>query len=151
MNRFEKILGIIFLIALIFKIANLPGGSILATISLMSLGFIYFFGGFAFFNKIEIENIFCAKSYKGISALRMMGSIGFGLGLSQVCMGILFQLQHWQGKDIVLPVGLITVFVLSIIALVKFSRSKTTFYKAVLLRAAVIGGLGLFLLTTNLV
>ena len=148
MKRFEIIFGIVFLIAVIFKIADWPGGSILGTISLTLLACFYFLFGFAFFNKIRLKNIFSKDSYKEISVLRIIGSIGFGWGLSTVCMGILFKMMHWPGGNIQLGVGLTQIFVITIIALIKFFQSKNDFYKNVLLRIAIIGGFGLIFFFT---
>ena len=149
MKRFEIILGIIFLIALIFKIALIPGGVILATISLTLLAMFYNFFAFAFFNKIRLKNIFSGKSYQGISVWRIIGSIGLGWGLAALCMGILFKLMQWPGGMIMLLTGLITILIVVIIALVKFFLSKGDFYKTILLRIAIIGGFGLFFFFTT--
>ena len=144
MGRFEKIFGILFLIALIFKIASIPGGSVMLTIALSSFACFYFFFGIAIFNKIGQENIFDKKSYKGISTLRIIGSFCAGWGLSVFCIGILFNIMQFPGEKIILLVGSITISIVAIIALVRFLQSKTDFYKTILLRIAIIGGLGLF-------
>ena len=151
MNRFERLFGILFVVALVFKFFHWPGGGILATVSLTSLACLYYLFGFAIFNNIELNDIFNRKSYEGISALRIIGSIGVGWGLSTICMGILFKIQHWPGANIMLLSGFITIIVVFIIALVKFFLSKSDFYKTVLLRIAIIGGFGLiFFFTTDL-
>jgi len=144
MKRFEKIFGIVVLIALFFKVANWPGGSIMLTIGLTSLAFIYWPFGFAFFNNISLNEIFNKSSYSGISAQQIIISIVAGWGLSTVSMGILFKMQHWPGAVVILLSGLITIFVVTIIALVKFLRLKSDFYKLILLRIAIIGVIGLF-------
>jgi len=144
MKRFEIILGIVFLIAVIFKIADWPGGSILATISLTLLTGFYFYFGFAFFNNIRLKNILNGNSYQGISVLRIIGSIGAGWGLAILCLGILFNVQHYPGEKIMLSVGLIAVFVVAIIALIKLFRSKSDFYKMIVLRIGYIGGIGIY-------
>ena len=146
MKRFEIIFGIVFLIALVLKFTLIPGGGILATVSLMPLAIFYCFLSFAYFNNIKLKNIFSTKSYRGISTLRITGSIGTGLGLSAICMGILFKIQHWPGGDFFSTVGLIAVIIVAIIAFIKFLRSKNDFYKKVLLRIAIIGSLWLLLL-----
>jgi len=141
MKRFEIILGIVFLIAVILKIAHLPGAGILLTISLTSLACFYFF--FAIFKNVSQENTFSKKSHKGIPILRIIGSFGAWWGISVFCIGILFKLMHFPGEKMILLVGIITIFVVAIIALVKFLQSKSDLYKTILLRIAIIGGLGL--------
>jgi len=145
MKRFEKIFGIVFLIALVFKLLTWPGGGILATISLTPLMFFYNFFAFAFFNNIRLKNIFTGKSYQGISVLRIIGSIVSGWGLAALCVGILFKIMHWPGANSMLLSGFITIIVVLAIVLIKFFRSKNDFYKMVLLRIAIIGGFGLLL------
>jgi apolipoprotein N-acyltransferase len=121
----------------------MPGGGIFITLSLTILYCFYFLFGFALFNDIKFGNILKKDSYQGISALRMTGSIGTGWGLSAICMGILYKIQHWSGGGVMLSTGLVTMFVIAIISLIKFLRSKDDFYKTILIRIAIIGGLGL--------
>ena len=94
MKKSEKIFGILFAIAIIFKLALYPGGRIISTVSMTLLACIYFYFGFAFFNNIKLKNVFNRKSYEGISVLRILGSIGTGMVLSTVCLGTLFKLSH---------------------------------------------------------
>jgi len=143
MKTFEKIFWIIFVIGIIFKLKLWPFGATFITISLFPLYFFYLFFGFAFFNKIKLRNIFKKDSYKEISVLRIIGSIGAGIGLSAICIGILFKLMFWPEGDLRLYAGLIPTFTIAIIALVKFFRSKSDFYKPILLRITIIGALGL--------
>ena len=151
MKRFEIIFGILSVVAIIMKLALVSGSGILMTLILTLLACFYFYLGFAFFNNIRLKKIFSKSSYYGISALRIIGSIGVGWGLSIMCCGILFKMMHWPGGILFLHIGLIQIFVIAIIVLVKFSLSKSDFYKTILLRFAIIGGLGLlFFFTTDL-
>jgi len=140
MKKSEKIFGILFVIAIIFKFALYPGGAFILTVSLTSLACIYFYFGFAFFNNIKLKNVFSRKSYEGISALRILGSIGTGLGLSTVCLGILLKISHWPGGGVMLGIGLIIIVFISTILLVKYLRSKSNLY--IMIGAGI--GLGLF-------
>jgi hypothetical protein len=149
MNKFEKIFGVLAVIALILKFASISGGSILATLSLTSLSFLYYLFGFALFNDIKLKNIFKRSSYKGISVLRIISSVGVGLGLSTICLGILFRIQFWPGGRMMLAVGLITILIITIIAFIDFLKSKSD-YKTILLRVAIIGGIGLLLFLKTL-
>ena len=146
MKTFERILGIMFVIAIIMKLLLIPGGDILATLSLTFLSLFYLFLGFAFFNKIKLKNIFSQSSYKDISVLRIMGAIGAGWGFSAICNGILFKMMHWPDAGVYMLSGLIPIFVVAIIALFKFFRSKSDFYQTILTRIGIIGGICLFFL-----
>lgn len=128
MKKSEKIFGILFAIALIFKLALFPGGGIISVISLTALSCVYFYFGFAFFNNIKLKNVFKRKSYEGISALRMIGSIGTGMVLSTVCLGILFKLSHYPGGGFMLNTGLSTTFIISTTLLIKYLRSERNLF-----------------------
>ena len=149
MKRFEIIMLILFGVALILKLASIPGGSILSTLSLCSLACFYFYLGLAFFNNIKLKNIFKGSSYKDISALRIIVSIGVGCGFSALCCGILFKIQHWPGGMIMLSVGLIEVLIMVIIALIDYFKSNGNLNKTILLRIAVIGGIGILFWFTS--
>ena len=146
MKKFEKIIGLVIIISLIMKLTLIPGGSILAAISLTTLACIYYPLGFAFFNDIRLSKIFKKDSYKGLTALRIIGAIGIGMGLAAICMGILFKIQHWPGADTNLISGLVTTVIILIIALIRFIKSKDNFYKRIFKRIAIIGGFGLILM-----
>ncbi len=149
MKKFEKIFGIITIIALVMKLFLIPGAGILLTLSLSVLSCFYFLFGFAFFNGIKLKQIFQSSSYKGISALRIIGSIGLGIGLSEICMGILFKIQHWPGAHLQLHCGLLIILIILIVALFQYFKSENKFYPFIFKRIAIIGGFGfiMFLLT----
>jgi hypothetical protein len=149
MKRFEIIMGILFVISIIFRLYLIPGAGILCSLSLTLLACMYLFFGFAFFNKIKMRKIFCKESYRDISGLHILGSIGVGWGLATVCIGILFKLMFFPGGFIVLSVGLIQILIITIIALVKYFRSKSDFYKTILLRIVIIGTIGHLLCFTS--
>jgi hypothetical protein len=147
MKKFEKVLGIIVVIALVLKLASIPGASVLLTFSLSILSCFYYLFSFAFFNNIKLKNIFNRKSYEGI-LVQVLGSIGIGVVLAHICIGILFHVHHWQGATMLLYAGLITAFIVAVVFLITYPRSKSNFTKAVILRTAIIGGLGLLILLT---
>ena len=147
---FEKILGVVSVIAIIMKLGSIPGAGLLLIISWTLLSFFYYLFSFAFLNNIKLSNIFVPKSYQGLSALRIIGSIGTGWVLSTICTGIFFKTMHYSGGMILLFVGVILIFVVAITSLIKFFLSKSDFYKTILLRAAIFGGFGLlFFFTFN--
>lgn len=145
MRKLEKIIGIVVLIALILKLALIPGSGILTVLSLSILTMIYNPFGFAFFNGIRLRDIFKKNSYKGISGLRIIGAIGLGMGLAAICSGVLFKIQHWPGGENNLIVGLVTTLIILVIAFIKYLESKSDYYKFMFKRIAIIGGLGLIL------
>ncbi len=149
MNKLEKIVGVIVLIALILKLTMIPGGGILIVLSLSILSIIYFPFGFALFNQIEIKRILKRDSYKGLSALRIVGAIGVGMALSLICIGILFKLQHWPGSTSNLLTGLFTSLIVLIIALIRYFKTKSDFYIRIIKRLLIIGGLALLIILVS--
>ena len=118
-------------------------------LTLGTLAFLYYPFGFALFNRIGFRQIFKKKSYEGLSALRIFGSIGAGMAFSAICMGILFKIQRWAGANLMLIDGLVPTFIILIIALIKYFKTKGKFYIEILKRTAIIGALGLLFFYTS--
>lgn len=145
MKRTEKILGILIVISLLMKLTFTTGGNVIFSLSMLILAAIYYPFGFAFFNEIRLKKIFDKNSYKGISALRMIGSIGAGIALSILCIGILFKIQYWKGSTVNLSVGIVISVIVLIIAFIQYSKSKSEFYTKIFKRIAILGVIGLLL------
>ena len=144
MEKFEKIFGIVAVVALIMKLASLPGGAILMSSSFTGLACIYLIFGFAIFNDIKLENAFNSSSYSGISKLRILGSIGVGLLLSIVCCGILMLMMEWPGGDFVtIYVKIFSILGITLSSLAYSLGLKSSFYKAIFLRIVIVGCFGL--------
>ena len=135
MKKLEKIAGIMFAVAIILKIASLPGAGILISTSLGALACFYLFFGFAIFNNIEDADILNKEAYKGILKQRIAASIIAGWGFSAICIGALFELMRWPGGVIILPVGLVVVSIITFIAFIY--RTKSDFFKTFLYRFAL--------------
>ena len=145
MRKIEPLLGFIIVAAVILKLNLIPGGSVLCVFAFSILGFIYSILGFAIFNEIRFRHVFKKESYKGLTPLKIIGTIGFGWALSSTCMGILFKVLLWSGADTILISGLIQTLIVLIVALIQFAKNKAPFYKRVFKRIAIIGGFGLIL------
>jgi len=145
MKIFEKILAVVICIALIMKFFEIPGGGILAVISLGTLCFFYYFLGFAFFNQIGFNNLFNKQSYNSISALRMLGAIGAGTALSTLSLGVLYKLQYWTGGDSILISGFVSILIVLIVAIINYFRSKDVYYIRIFIRMAILVGLGILM------
>jgi hypothetical protein len=97
--------------------------------------------GFAFFNNIPISKIFKKESYKGISALRIIGAIGAGMALSASAIGILFKMQSYPGADADIAAGLFTCFIVAGISIIKFTKIKAPYYGKILKRVLIYGAI----------
>ena len=137
MKKFENILIIIALFSLVLKLLSIPGMNLFLVISILILATLYFYLGFALFNDVKFSRILKKNSYSGISGLRVLGAIGVGIALSIICIGILFKIQHWNGANLYLYVGLAMACFSLIIALVKYIISKVDFYKKISIKLTV--------------
>ena len=126
----EKILSIIFLIGLIFKLNNWPASSIILIIPLITLAVIYFFGAFYFF------------ADKTIKRSNIALSIISGIFVSIIPIGILFKLQIWVGGEMYLYYGIISgVIVLSITLVLSFINKKSdlkSYFKLMIIRTLIL-------------
>ena len=129
------------------KILMIFGGGVLLTLSLSALA-IYYFLSFAFLNDIPFGKMFHAGSYKEISRKRIIGTIGLGFALSCISIGTLFFLQFWPGGTINIGLGLFLLAIAVIVALNRYSETRSVFYKKIFLRAFVFGGIGIIALFT---
>lgn len=109
----EKILSIVFLISLVFKIADWPGSGPIMVLSLLFLTFCYFPFGFYFLNE---KNVFKQK---------LGTSIIYGWLLATPIIGILFKLMYWPGYGPMLMVGTITTAILLVVAYIMHKKATT--------------------------
>jgi hypothetical protein len=149
MKIFEKIVGLLGLLALILKFNHLPGGSVLFVLSLGTLATFYIYLSFALFNNLKLKDLFKKETYLGISKYRIIGSVITGFSLSMLLVGILFSIQHWPGAIFNLASGLVVAFIIFLVAFLKHLKNNTYFYKNILLRLSIFGGIGLTLLILN--
>jgi apolipoprotein N-acyltransferase len=139
----EKFLGVSsIVIMLIGFFVRFPYMAITITLTVLLLSMTYFVFSFALFNNVRLRHIFKSGSFKGVSTLRIIGSILVGFVFSIMCIGILFKFQLWPNSDFTLLVGLMCLGILVIISLVRFLSSKDTFYKNLLIRTLIIGIIG---------
>ncbi len=143
MKKAELYLLFTVFIGIILKIFEVPGNTILIILSLSSLSIIYFYFGILLFNDIRLKDIFKKISYKKTTAKSIIGSIGLGIALSTIVIGILFKIEIWPGSNNLLKPGL---YLLSTILVVTFAINRgreSNFYKRIYSRGIIIGILGL--------
>jgi hypothetical protein len=141
----EKTVVIVAILAIVMKLLHWPGANIMLIISLMILSSIYAYFGFALFNNIRLRNIFKKESYKNTNAIRIIGAIGTGIGLSMGIIAILFYSMFWPGALIMMMPALLIMTIVTIITLVKLVTTNDKYYKKILSRLIVTLGLSLFL------
>lgn len=109
----EKILSIIFIISLIFKLNGWPGGGPLLVLSLTILTLCYFPLGFYFLNE------------KSVFKQKLGTSILFGWLLAIAIIGIEFKLMYWPGYLNMLIIGIMTAGILLIFAYISNKKAST--------------------------
>ncbi len=137
MKKTEIALGGIVLAGIILRTLNLPGNGIIIVLSMTILAMMYYLLGFAVFNNIELRGIFQKVSYKKTTALEIILAVFAGIIIASLAMGILFNLQSYPGRELMLLTGLIATGLVLLISLVSYLVSGSGFSKRVLSRAVV--------------
>ncbi len=145
MKKAEILLGLLVLISLILNITLTLKSTALTVLSLGILSSFYAYLSFALFNEIELRKIFKKESYVKINTLRIIGAILTGLALSTTIVGLLFIVQSWPGSSVNLGLGLFGLSISLIISILKYKKTKSSYYLNILKRIAIYGGLGLIL------
>jgi glucan phosphoethanolaminetransferase (alkaline phosphatase superfamily) len=100
---------------------------------------------FAFFNGVQLRNIFKKVAYTDVSALRIVGAIGTGIALSQTIIGLIFKFNEWPGAFVMMSVGLSGLLVVAIVGFIQFAKNKIDYYRNIFKRIALFGVLALIL------
>ena len=138
MRIIEIILSVLFTFGLFLKLSFIPGGAALITLSLSLLSMFYFLFSFTYFNKIKLKNIFNKEDYKNIPPAKIIGTIGFGIGLSTLLTGLLYKIMDWPGgNDMSIIIGLIIVSIIFIVSIIKFLKTKSKFYFPIFIRFTI--------------
>ena len=154
MKKFERIVGAIAVIALVMKHFHIAGASILMMLSFGVLSIFYYIFGAALFNDISLrfreifdKNVFdeIVNFKKKSDAVTTFIEKLARLGLSVALLGILFKLLHLAGANAMLIAGTITLFIVTILSMVKYRETRSEVYVRMFIRTAIIGGLGLIL------
>jgi hypothetical protein len=144
MKKLEFTLALLVLTGFIMKIFHVVMAGTIMSLSILILSLFYYFLSFALFNNIGMKDLFNKIAYKNASTLRIMGGIFTGIAISTLLIGALFKIQHWPMADMNFMVGLVLSLIVSAIAIIRFSKSKASYYKAILIRTFLIMGFGAF-------
>lgn len=143
MKKAELLIGGLCLLTILMSLIPVPGSVLWSSLTFFTMAFMYFYLGFALLNNIGFKQIFKKKSYAGMSALRLLGTIGAGISLVITLLGILFYLNIWPGAQIMLTFGISGIILVSIVCFFKHYKTSAKVYKNLLIRNAIIGGFGL--------
>jgi hypothetical protein len=115
--RTEKTFWIVFLVAFILRLLNIPSHGALTVLSMTVLSLIYFPGGFYFF------------SDKKIMTQKIGLSIPAGFVLAVIPLAIMFKLQHYPGYFLLAIIGIIGGPILFVLTKILQRKSDTTLHK----------------------
>ncbi len=143
MRKSERIIGgivIALMIIRLFIYSTILDKIIVILTMLLSL--VYFGLSFTLLNNIRLREVFKKESYKGISALKIIGTIGTGIILSMICIYCLFKFMRWPMANSGLIISLISLTIPIIITAIKALLSKSKFYSKFLIRLLIFGVIG---------
>lgn len=150
MKLIEKLIGILSIILIVSQLANyISSLNVVIILCLLLLSSLYFALGFALFNNIRLRNIFKKESYKGISTLRIIGTIGAGIALSIIVIGVQFKFYSWPFRNQHLIIGLSLLAIITIPVIIKFITTNGLFYRNLLIRFFIIGSVGFIFLQVS--
>lgn len=149
MKVFEQILVGTALLGFLMKVMLIPGGSELLFLGCTLGALFYWSFSFATFNHIPLRAIFKKTSYANVSAGRILGSIGLGMALCTIIIGIQYRLLLLYGAAEMITVGAASLTVLLLAALLVMvfkKRALDRFYRSVLIRGGLALIIGIFAL-----
>ncbi len=132
MKKLEIGLIVIFLIGFALKLAAIPGGSPLITLSLGTLSLLYFYFSFALLNGVRFRSLLKKESYREVSTKEIVIAVAAGITLSNVTIGLAFKIQSWPGGQPMVNVGLLLSFIIAAIGVFGYYSTKSPFFVRVL-------------------
>lgn len=98
------------------------------------LSMFYFIFTFAVVGDWKPSQLLTKSSYSELSALRLLGLIGLGFGLSFWLLGLMFYVQFWDGGSTYLILGSILLVIVGVSSFIKFSSCNDKFYFSIIIR-----------------
>ena len=150
MKQAEKIVGIAIILLMVLRLCfTFPFAASIIALLMLVLSLLYLFLSFGLLNMIRLKNLFKKESYKGISNLRMNGSIVTGFVFSLIVIASLYKFQRWPYGNYLLYVGLICLVPIIAVVIFKYYKQKSSFYKSLLVRLSIISFVGTLLFVTS--
>lgn len=137
MKPIELFLISVFLTGVILKLLLIPFSDYFIVVSMIILAMLYYPLGIFLYNSVGPNKIFKKSSYRSLSANRILASIGIGLALSIVNIGLLFKLYQLPGFNFILTFGLILSVVALVVLVLKRRYLISIFHKNMIRRVSV--------------
>lgn len=148
MKRLEKILIVLSIISLIMMFNQYQGSTWMLMISLTLLACIYFPLGFLFFSQIGVRQLF-KGALRNAKAVNLLSAFFVGLGVSNLCMGILFRFLHFPGGNEMLIAGLAIAVIMLIVTIIRYYKTRNAEITLSISRLAAFSIASLALLFTS--
>lgn len=143
----EKIVLVLVIVGVLFKVLHLPFAGPLIIIALSALSVIYYsfspalMGG----SLLKIKDV---QAYSG-SKLSGAGLTLEGITLSVMLIGVLFKVQHWPGASVMLMVGASSGLLVFILGWRKYSKTSDAFLPQLFMRLIPVTILSLYFLLVD--
>lgn len=138
MKIVERILILGVVAGMVMQGMEIGAAGIVQSVSLLCLGTLYFYGGFIIFLDIPLRLILKKESYAGTPVKRVLGSVVAGIGMSQLCMGVLFLLRDWPMSVMMLVSGGVISLAVLVASAVKWSKTSDKFYFRAIIRTGIV-------------
>ena len=158
MKKFEITTAVIALVAVGLKFLHIPGANMLMMLSFGSLAIFYCICTPALLNDIPFSMDLLKNSRYNDPNNQMLGTTLevfvarlTGYSFAVVILGILFKILSLEGANFMLMAGLISLFIIAIVAIVKYIKTRSQFYSGILIRSVIIVGIGLSIFVLSLI
>jgi hypothetical protein len=148
MTKSELTIGLSAIIGILLKALMIPGSDLILTLSFTAFAVYYYFLGFSSIHGIPIRKVFKKDSYKGISAMAIIGSIVLGWSLSTIALGVLFRLLFLPGGNPQLTTGIAALLLLFVVVIIKYIMKRKEYLKRAVVRILIGVSVGAVLLIT---
>jgi len=89
----------------------------------------YNFLSFAYFNNIKFRDILKKESYRGVSALRIIGTIVLAFQLATTVIAFLFKFMFYKGGELMLLEGIFYLLICLVVSFIRYKKSKSSNYR----------------------
>jgi hypothetical protein len=148
MKLFEKILLVLCLLSMVMMFSQLPGGSWMFMLAGTLLACIYFPFGFLFFSGVGIRQLF-KGGLKNVNRGTAIAGIFTGLGLANICIGIVFRFLHFPGANQMLLIGILSAVIMVVVCGINYAKTHAKEFSLSLSRLVVFIVIGITLLFTS--
>lgn len=138
MRRIELVLAVLAVISIVYKLLFGAELNLILIMSLTGLSLFYTYFSFLYFNDISLRKVFRKEQYQNVSKWKIIGTIGFGIGLGISLLGILWSLMSWPFNNYY-SIGIPMVVLTGLIAFIRYTIKKTDSYIKLLKRSLIIG------------